>query len=123
MVPNARVTVAGNAGQSVLFDLRVRAEDTIDGALPEPSSSLLSGILLGVESGIAPDLRDDFNAVGATHVIAISGFNMTVLAMVISRVTRQLIPSRRAAAVAGIAGIALYTAFVGADPGWCARPS
>ncbi len=116
-IPDARVQVTGSAGRSALFDLRERAQAEIAVALPEPSASLLTGILLGVESGIAPEVRDAFNAVGATHIIAISGFNMTVLALVMARVTRSLIPSRRAAAVAGIVGIALYTAFVGAAPG------
>lgn len=116
-VPSARVQVTGSVGRNPLLDLRERAQAVIAGALPEPSASLLAGILLGVESGIAPDLRDDFNAVGAAHIIAISGFNMTVLAAVITRGLRQLIPLRPAAALAGVGGIALYTMFVGADPG------
>ena len=117
LVLNARVQVVGSVGSSLMFDLRERAQAAIADALPEPSASLLTGILLGIESGIAPDLRDDFNAVGATHIIAISGFNMTVLAMVISRVLGWLIPSRRVAAAASIAAIALYTPFVGSDAG------
>ncbi len=41
---------------------------------PEPEASLLSGILLGIESGISPQVRQAFNATGTTHIIAISGF-------------------------------------------------
>lgn len=108
------VEVTGSEGIHPLFALRGRALALIYDALPEPSASLLSGILLGVESGISSEVRDDFNAVGATHVIAISGFNMSVLALVITRVLEKLVPSRRVAAGAGIAGIAVYTVFVGA---------
>ncbi|MBN1284256.1 MAG: ComEC/Rec2 family competence protein [Anaerolineae bacterium] len=114
VVSYAIVEVTGSEGAHPLFALREKAQALISGALPEPAASLLTGILLGVESGISPGVRDDFNAVGATHIIAISGFNMSVLALVITRVLEKALPSKRAAAGAGIVGIAVYTVFVGA---------
>jgi len=41
--------------------------------LPEPQASLLTGILLGDDSGIPKYVQDAFRATGASHVIAISG--------------------------------------------------
>ncbi|GAG35211.1 unnamed protein product, partial [marine sediment metagenome] len=46
-------------------------------------ASLLSGILLGKESGIPPDLLEAYNRTGTTHIIAISGFKRLILDMLI----------------------------------------
>lgn len=81
--------------------------------LPEPEASLLMGILLGDESGIPQPLMDDFAATGTIHIIAISGFNLTVVASVFAGAARRLIGRRHAFFVAA-AAIVAYTALVGA---------
>ena len=49
-------------------------------ALPEPQASLGQGILLGKRSALPQDLTDDLNATSTSHIIALSGYNVTVLA-------------------------------------------
>lgn len=97
-----------------LYTLRSTAQIAIARALPEPQAGLLTGILLGNERGIAPELSDDFSLVGATHIIAISGFNMVIVSSVVTRTLRLLMSERRAVLV-GVVFIALYTLFVGAN--------
>jgi len=41
--------------------------------LPEPQASLLTGILLGDDSGIPKSVQDAFRTTGTSHIIAISG--------------------------------------------------
>jgi competence protein ComEC len=48
--------------------------------MPQPESGLLNGILLGLENDITPSLKTAFRDTGTSHVIAISGFNMTLIA-------------------------------------------
>jgi competence protein ComEC len=43
--------------------------------VPEPEALLLTGILLGVESGIPERVKDAFSTSGTMHVVAVSGFN------------------------------------------------
>lgn len=122
IIPNAAVEIVGVAEtpplQRALIETRVRAADAIRATLPEPGASLLIGIVLGDESGIAPEVEDAFNATGAAHVVAISGYNMIVLAGVTDGLLRRLLPRRRqTAAWIGIGVIALYTAFVGGSAG------
>lgn len=82
---------------------------------PDPEASLLAGILLGIESGIPPEVREAFVATGTSHVIAISGFNITIVAALFTAgFTRLLGPLR--GAIAAAVGITLYTVFVGGDP-------
>jgi competence protein ComEC len=60
--------------------LQRKAQAVLRHALPSPESALLEGIVLGDENGIPDDLRRDFNVTGATHIIASSGFNITIVA-------------------------------------------
>ncbi|MDD9956019.1 MAG: ComEC/Rec2 family competence protein [Anaerolineaceae bacterium] len=100
--------------QSILYDLNRRAGRQITASLPAPWSALLKGILLGDESGLAPDLRGDFNATGAAHVIAISGFNMIVLSGAVLALLRRSRLAPAATATVAILTILMYAILVGA---------
>jgi len=60
--------------------LRTALGDPIRALVPEPESGILVGIALGERSAIGPDLAYAFAASGTTHLLAISGFNMTLVA-------------------------------------------
>lgn len=64
---------------SSLAHLRDSIVDRISLALPEPHGSLMSGILLGNRVKLDKDLITTFRAVGLTHIIAVSGYNLTIL--------------------------------------------
>lgn len=98
-----------------LVDLKAQAAASIRSALPEPQAGLLTGILLGNERGIAPEVSDAFAATGAAHVIAISGFNMAVLSGVISGTLRRLRVRPAPTALISILVLGVYTLFVGAN--------
>ena len=106
----------GNDFFSELIDLKGRAADAIKHALPEPQASLLVGMLLGNQHGISPEVSDAFAQTGASQVIAISGFNMTVLSGVMIGALRRARIRRGYAALISIGVIGLYTLFVGANP-------
>jgi competence protein ComEC len=98
---------------AALLNLKDEARAFIQKSLPEPQASLLVGILLGDESGISEDTRQSFTRTGASHIIAISGFNMVILAGIVMGVLRRFMKDRRAAII-GIIVIVIYTIFVGA---------
>jgi competence protein ComEC len=105
----------GNPLLQVIYGLRQQALDMVYALWPDPEASLLAGILLGIESGIPPQVREAFVATGTSHIIAISGFNITIVAALFAAgFTRLLGPLR--GAVAAAVGIAFYTIFVGGDP-------
>ncbi len=108
-----QATGRGNPILSAIFTLRQGALKTLHGLYPDPEASLLAGILLGIESEIPEPVEQAFNVTGTTHIIAISGFNITIIASIfISALGRQL-GARWGAIAAGVA-IAVYTVFVGA---------
>jgi competence protein ComEC len=105
----------GNPLLAAAFALRQRALQAIDRLLPAPESALLAGILLGEEQGIPAELQRAFQASGTSHLIAISGYNMTVLAGLLMVVFGRLL-GRNKGTLAAVVGIAFYTVLVGGQP-------
>ena len=61
-----------------LYSFKAHAKNVIAHILPEPQASLLTGILLGDDAGIPKSVQDAFRMTGTSHVIAISGYNITM---------------------------------------------
>ncbi|MFQ5594625.1 MAG: ComEC/Rec2 family competence protein, partial [Anaerolineae bacterium] len=104
----------GNRLLAGIYALKVRAKSVIEAIFPEPEASLLAGILLGIERGIPKEVMDAFSQTNTTHIIAISGFNITILAGIFALIAGRLL-GRRRATPAVVAGIVLYTILVGAS--------
>ena len=117
VMPMASVTrlATGQANPilGVVFTLRQNSLKTLHRLYPDPEASLLAGILLGIESEIPDPVMQAFNATGTTHIIAISGFNITIIASIFVSGLGRWLGARRGA-MAAAAAIALYTVFVGA---------
>ena len=117
-IPRASVMKLGDGRGSTalrwVYQLRQRLKDIIFQIFPEPEGSLVSGILLGIESSIPESIYEDFNRTGTTHIIAISGFNITLIANLMIVSSRRFFGARRGLWIAGL-GITFYTVLVGAD--------
>lgn len=107
----------GLAWRAWLLNTRAHARTLIESTLAEPQASLLIGILLGDETGLARDTKEAFTITGTSHVIAISGFNMTILAGVVAGLFGgTTTTARRRGYLPTLVIISLYTLFVGASP-------
>lgn len=95
--------------------LRGRLEAAIAAALPEPHAALLVGLLLGGSSTLPPDFRDAMRALGLTHLTAVSGFNVTIVAAAAIAVALRL-AGRRLAWPLAAGAVVLFTLLVGAPP-------
>jgi competence protein ComEC len=104
----------GNRIKSFIYDLRERSHQTLQDLYPSPESDLLAGILLGLDRGLSEDLQEAFRRTGTTHIIAISGFNIAILAGLITSVFTRLL-GRKWGALAAVSAITIYTVLVGAD--------
>ncbi|MFQ5945641.1 MAG: DNA internalization-related competence protein ComEC/Rec2 [Anaerolineae bacterium] len=105
----------GNPVYRAILALKGRAHETVLRILPEPQASVQAGILLGLERGIPRDLLEDFNRTNTTHIVAISGFNIAIVAGLLAAVGDRTLGRRRATYLS-LVGIALYTVLVGAAP-------
>lgn len=109
---------SGQAGSPLLkavYSLRRLAYQTLNRLYPQPEAALLSGILLGLERDLPAGLARAFQDTGTAHIIAISGFNMSVLSGLFLALFGRLLPRGWAAVCAALA-ITFYTLLVGANP-------
>jgi len=62
-----------------LFGLRLRFNDAISRSLPAAESGLGSGLILGEKALITPEVTRQLQISGTTHIIALSGYNITII--------------------------------------------
>jgi competence protein ComEC len=105
---------AGNPLLRMVYDLKDRALANIYAIFPDPEASLMAGILLGEDNGLPADLQQAFKNTGTAHIIAISGFNIAIIAGLFVTLFSRLLGPRRGA-VAAVIGIFVYTILVGAS--------
>ncbi|MCJ7518372.1 MAG: ComEC family competence protein [Anaerolineaceae bacterium] len=105
----------GNPLMAFIYHTRERAVAFIENQMPVEESSLLSGILLGIDWHIPRYLEDAYRATGTVHIIAISGFNIALISGMVIRLFRRLFTPVWAGVMA-ILAILFYTLMVGAEP-------
>jgi competence protein ComEC len=85
---------SGNPIESFLFKIKKLFEDKLLKIFPEPQASLADGLILGEKAGLPKALTDAFAVVGITHIIALSGFNITIIADNLRKLFNSLMLSR-----------------------------
>jgi len=118
-VPAARARLAGSrrGGLAGILDAaRQRSRRAIAHGLSPPARALAQGMVLGQDQRIAPEVRDDFQASGLAHVLAVSGQNVMLLAALALPLLTALGFGPRARLVATVALIAIYVPLAGAGP-------
>lgn len=104
------------SGQSTFrFLLQVKAifERQINRLYAEPYASFMAGLLTGSRRGIPEELLQNFNITGLTHIIAISGYNITIVVSIITGALFWLPLKWRF--VPAVTAICCFTLFVGAS--------
>lgn len=104
----------GSPFWAAIYGLRQFGIQTLTKIYPAREAALLAGILLGDESGLSDSLKTAFNDTGTRHVIAISGFNISIIAGVFLTLFSRWLGVRKGAWLAA-AAIGFYTLLVGAD--------
>ena len=103
----------GNQIKSSLFSIKNAFMKNINKVIGEPESSLLGGILLGTKSSIDKMTTETFRKAGLSHIIALSGYNITVVADAIMKLLTFL--PKTFSFSAGVLGIILFIIMSGAS--------
>jgi competence protein ComEC len=108
-------TGQGNPVRARIYDVRAELSSSLEDALPESEAALAQGILLGRRASLPDDLKEDLNDTNTSHLIAVSGYNVTLVAGLFIAALAWLIGRRPAAWLALLAIIA-YAMLVGGQP-------
>lgn len=94
--------------------VRYAARDAVLAAVPQPAAGYIIGILVGDEADIDPGLQNMFSRTGTSHILVVSGYNITIVAAACMAVLAPL--GRRKAYWFAFAGVCAFTLLVGAAP-------
>jgi competence protein ComEC len=95
---------------------RRRAEAALTRRLAAPEAALLRGMVLGQDERLSEDVRDDFKRSGLAHVLAVSGQNVMLLAILVLAAGAVAGIGLRARLLIALALVAFYVPLTGAGP-------
>ena len=100
-----------------MYSLRGHLDQTIVKVLPEPQASLAEAIILGIRGMVPSSLKADFASTGTTHLLAISGLHLSIIAGILISIGIWLFGRRRYIYVwIALVTIWLYAILTGMHP-------
>lgn len=107
------VRIAEGKGHHPLLRMRGALQRRIRTLFPR-QSALAEALLLARREGLDPEVRDRFARAGLSHVLAISGLHVAILAGLVLLVGQMAGASRNVAALAAVGLTAAYMCLLGA---------
>ncbi len=71
---------AWGRAMAAVYTLKHALERALSGSIAEPEAGLAKGLLLGGDDYLPDSLKEAFRRVGLTHMVAVSGYNITLIA-------------------------------------------
>lgn len=96
-----------------LFALKEEFLSAISRVVPEPHSAFLGGITIGAKEGLPESLQEKFRITGVAHIVALSGYNITIVSETIMMFFSFL--PQYLAIGGGVAGVILFAIMTGAS--------
>jgi len=72
--------VQGNIFMRKILSWKNIVQNQVGELWTEPEATLMGGILYGARAGFSDELKNNFNRAGITHIVAVSGYNVTIIA-------------------------------------------
>ncbi len=117
IIKNAEIEIISNGNiswlKSNLFKLRNSFMKNIERVISPPESDLAGGLILGIQGGFGNDQRGEFISTGIIHIVALSGYNITIVADGVMNIF-SLVLSEVMAISLGIFVIILFIIMTGA---------
>jgi len=113
--PQTEFISAGNGFwlKEKLFALKAKFLLAVANVVPEPHSAFLGGITIGAREGLPKDLQENFRTTGVAHIVALSGYNITIIAETIMLFFGFL--PQYLAISGGVIGVILFAIMTGAS--------
>lgn len=119
LYPQVEVIDSGRGSPPLawIYSLRHRLSRAVAEVLPEPHASLIQGVVLGMRGGIPDSLKSDFARSGTSHLLAISGLHLSIVAGLLLSVGTRLLGRRWHGHIwLGLGGVWLYAIITGMNP-------
>jgi competence protein ComEC len=100
----------------IVNKLRRKVDDNIRQVIPSPAGNIVSAMTIGTESEEIEEVMEKFNQTGTSHVIAVSGYHMVVVAAILTFVLRAFGAGRLRRFYLVILGIFCFVILSGSQP-------
>lgn len=100
-------------GDGIVDKMRREFAAGLQSSVPEPLGSLGLGILIGQRTTLPGSLNDNLSIVGLTHIVAVSGYNLTIMVNLAHRLAKQR--SKYQATVLTLGFVTLFLAITGSS--------
>jgi competence protein ComEC len=108
-------TGQGNPIYSGIYFIKDKIKLVIQDTISEPGGSLLIGILLGDRQDLSPAMKNNFTLSGVSHILAVSGYNISLISITLLSLSHWLAFPRRRAFYLIITLIAFFVILTGAS--------
>jgi competence protein ComEC len=90
--PKIEIISSGNGNflKSILFSAKEKFLEKMNLVISVPESLLMGGLILGEKSSFSQALRQSFVNTGTIHIVALSGYNVTIVAEWIMKLFSQI---------------------------------
>lgn len=114
---NLKVSARGEGEPVIqeLRDLRNAIARRFSTVLSSDESSLLAGLTFGIRSEFSTELKASMRASGTTHLVALSGYNISLVLLAVTFLCGRWL-SRRSTLIASGIFVLLFVALAGAAP-------
>jgi competence protein ComEC len=99
--------------KTTLFNFKDSIIKNMEKTVPYPESTLLQGITLAGKKALPSNIEEEFRRAGVSHIVVLSGFNVTIVALIIMKILSCL--PRNIAFGASTLGIAVFCIMAGAS--------
>lgn len=103
----------GSKIKLALSSVKAAFEERLERVLPEPHAAFLKGLLLGGRGALPKELVEDFQKTGTSHIVALSGYNITLVSRFFMLFLLFLTVSFYAAFWIAVSAIVLFVILVG----------
>lgn len=104
----------GNPVLRLILFLKKKTAEKINSLWSEPHASFAAGLLYGYRGGLGR-LSEDFANAGVTHIVAVSGYNISIVAGIFATLCIYLLIPRKRAFWVSVGGILIFVIFTGAS--------
>lgn len=108
--------IAANGGSwlySKIIKTKKSFENIINKIIPMPEGALATGLLFGGSTGLSKEIQQNFSITGMTHIVAVSGYNVTIIAEYLILLGIFLGFWRKQAILFAMVGIVLFVTMAG----------
>lgn len=96
-----------------IVEARRSINNAISKSVPGESGALASALIIGDKSYLSDNLQSDFRLSGITHIICVSGFHLSLWAMIILEVLKFFKVKEKIASVVSAFGVVMFMLIAG----------